>query len=112
MGGRRRARIVNSDLSFLLFRGGIVSDAHFFLTVKFFLLAQRGIFESTFPCGKRAAVGAMDQAVGVQDFEILANRDLRRFESAGEFGNGKATLAGRQSADGEATFVVEREAKV
>src|SRR5207245_4824686 len=104
-----RSRIENNDLSYLHFLGGILSDAHFFLTVKVFLLAQRGIFESPFPYGKCAAVRAVDEAVGMEDFEVLANRDLRGFESAGEFGDENATLTGKQIEDGAAAFFVQHE---
>ena len=77
--------------------------------MKFFLLAQRGIFESAFTGGKRAAMGTVDKPVRMENFEILANRDLRGFKSAGEFGDENATLAGKQIENGTATFFVQHE---
>ena len=44
--------------------------------VEFFFFAQRGIFESAVARRERASMGAVHQAVGVEDFEILANRNL------------------------------------
>jgi hypothetical protein len=45
--------------------------------------------------------------VGVEDFEVLANRNLRSFELAGEFGDQNASLVGEQIENGAATFFVE-----
>jgi hypothetical protein len=53
--------------------------------MKLFLLTQCWIFQRTLPRGQRAAVGAMDESMGMQDFQILSDRNLRGFELAGEF---------------------------
>ena len=52
-------------------------------------------------------MGAVDEAVGMQDFEILANRNLRSFELAREFGDQNPALVGEQIENGAATFFVE-----
>ena len=75
-GGGRCAGIENQYLAFLYFFDGGVGDAQFLLMVKFFFFAQRGIFESSVARGKRATVSAVNEAVGMEDFEILANRNL------------------------------------
>jgi hypothetical protein len=72
----RGARVENQDLAFFHLRCSAFCDAQFFLAVELFFLPQGWIFERTFAGGERAAVSAMDQAVGVQDLEILANRNL------------------------------------
>ena len=53
--------------------------------MQLFFFAQRGIFERAFARRQGAAMRAMDQSMGVKDFEILANRNLRGFELAGKF---------------------------
>ena len=52
-------------------------------------------------------MGAVNEAVGVEDFEILANRNLRGVELAGKFGDQNASLVGEQIENGAATFFVE-----
>jgi len=81
------AGVENQNLAFFDFLDGGVGDAKFFLMVEFFFFAERGIFESAIARGERAAVRAVNEAVGVKDFEILANRDLRGVELACEFGD-------------------------
>ena len=56
-------------------------NAQLFLMVKFLFLSQSGIFERAFACRQGAAVGSMDQSVGMQFLEVLANRNLRGFET-------------------------------
>ncbi len=68
-------------------RGCAFRDAQFLLMVELFFLPQRRIFKRAFARRQSSSVGAMDQAMRVQDFEILANRNLRGFELPGEFRN-------------------------
>jgi hypothetical protein len=49
----------------------------------------------------------VDQAVSVQDFQVLANRHLRSFKLSGELGNEHPALVGQQIENGAATFFVE-----
>src|SRR5450755_1423195 len=58
-----------------------------FLAVKLFFLAQGGIFKRTFARGKRAAMAAMQQPLLMQQFQVLANGDLRCLELLGKFGH-------------------------
>ena len=60
--------------------------------MELFFLAERGIFERTVARGKGAAVSAVDPPVSVQDVEIFPNRNLRRLEVAGEFGDQNPAL--------------------
>ena len=54
--------------------------------------AQCRIFEGSFARGQSSAVRAMDESMRVKDFEILANRNLRGFELAGEFRDQDSSL--------------------
>jgi hypothetical protein len=75
--------------------------------VKLFFFSERGVFESALARGQGSAVSAVDETVGMQDFEILANRNLRGFEMAAEFGHQDPALAVEQFDDGATTFFVE-----
>ena len=75
--------------------------------MKFLLFPQGGIFERSFARGQRAAVRAMNQSVGMQGFEILANRNLRGFELLGKFSDEDPSLAIQEIEDGAAAFFVE-----
>ena len=55
--------------------------------VQLFFFAQGGIFERALAGGESSAVRAVHQAVRVQDLEVFANRNLRGFELAGQFGD-------------------------
>ena len=52
-------------------------------------------------------MGAVDEAVGVEDFEILANRNLRSFELARQFSDQNPALVGQQIENGATAFFVE-----
>jgi hypothetical protein len=69
--------------------------------------AKRWIFESPFARGESASVRAVDKTVRVQNLKVLANRNLRCFETAGEFGDENSALMIQQIEDGAATFFVE-----
>jgi hypothetical protein len=75
--------------------------------VKFFLFAQSRVFQSPFPGGQRAAMGAVNLPVPVQNLQVLANRNLGCIEMPGEFGNQHASLAGEQFEYGAAAFFVK-----
>jgi hypothetical protein len=75
--------------------------------VKLFFLPQRGVFECALARGQCSAVRAVHQTVGMQDFEILAYRNLRGFEMAAKFSDQDAALAVEQFDDGATTFFVE-----
>ena len=106
-GGGGGAGVQDYDLTLFHFGRGILGDPHFFLTVEFFLFAERGIFERALARGQSSAVSAVHETVGMQDFEILANRNLRGFEMAPQFGNQDSALAVEQLDDGATTFFVE-----
>lgn len=52
---------------------------------------------------------AMDESVGMQNFEIFTNRNLGCFELPGQFGNENPALMVDQVEDGAAAFFVEHE---
>jgi len=106
-GGGGGAGVQDYYLTFLHSGRGVLGDPHFFLTVKFFFFSERGVFERTLARGQSAAVSAVHQTVGMQDFEILANRNLRGFEMAAEFGDQDPALAVEQLDDSATTFFVE-----
>src|SRR5579863_4437488 len=49
----------------------------------------------------------MDLAMGMQDFEVFANRNLRSFELAREFCDQNPALMGQQIENGATAFFVE-----
>ena len=75
--------------------------------VQFLFLAQRWIFERAFARWQCASVGAMDETMRMQDFQIFADGDLRRLELPGEFCNQNPSLVIQQIEDGAASFFVE-----
>jgi len=106
-GGGGGAGVQDDDLTFFHFGCGGLGDPHFFLTVKFLFFSQRGVFECAFARGQGSAVSAVNQTVGMQDLEILANRNLGGFEMAAEFGDQDPALAVEQFDNGATTFFVE-----
>jgi hypothetical protein len=95
------------DLAFLHHRSRAVRDAEFFPALELFLLAERGIFDGAVARGKGAAVSAVNRPVSLQDIEILADRNLGRFEVAGEFGDQNPALTAQQINYGAASFFVQ-----
>lgn len=75
--------------------------------VELLLFAQGGIFERSFARGQRSAVRAVDQAVSVQGFEILTNRNLGGFELLGKFRDEDSSLAIQHIEDGATAFFVK-----
>ena len=106
-GGGGGAGVQDDDLTFLHFGRGVLGDPHFFLTVQLLFFSKRGVFERTLARGQGPAVSAVHETVGMQDFEILANRNLRGFEMATKFGDQDPALAVEQLDDGATTFFVE-----
>ena len=53
-------------------------------------------------------MGAMDQAMSVEDFEVLANRNLRGFELRGEVGDQHTSVMVQEVDDGATAFFVEQ----
>ncbi len=106
-GRGRGAGVQDDDLTFFHFGRGVLGDPHLFLTVEFFFFSKRGVFERALARRQGSAVSAVHETVGMQDFEILANRNLRGFEMAAEFGNQDSALAVEQLDDGATTFFVE-----
>jgi len=74
--------------------------------VKLFFFAQCRIFERSFARWQSAPVCAVDESVGMQDFEILANRNLRGFEMAREFSNQHSSLMVQEVENGATAFFV------
>ena len=106
-GGGSGAGIENHDLALAHFRRRALCNPHFFLAVKFFFLAERGVFKRALAGGESSSVCAMHETVRVQEFEILANRNLRGFEMAAEIGDQDSALAVKQFENGAAAFFVE-----
>jgi hypothetical protein len=75
--------------------------------VQLLFFAQSWIFERAFARWQRASVRAMDQTMGMQDFQILPDSDLRSLELPGEFRNQNPSLVIQQIEDGAASFFVE-----
>src|SRR5215469_14931410 len=84
-----------------------VSNAKLSLMVQLLFFTQRRIFERSFARRQRAAVRAVNQSVGMQDFEVFANRNLRGFEFAGKLGDQDSSLVVQQIDYGAATLFVE-----
>jgi len=99
--------VQDHDLTLFHFGRRGLCDPHFFLTMQFFLFAQRGIFERALTRGQSSAMSAVDETVGVQDFEVLANRNLRGFEMTAKFGDQDPAVAVEQFEDGATTFFVK-----
>ncbi len=99
--------VQDHDLTLFHFGRGGLGDPHFFLTVQFFFFAQRGIFERALARRQSSAMSAVDETVGVQDFKILANRNLRGFEMAAKFGDQDPAVAVEQFENSATTFFVE-----
>lgn len=55
---------------------------------------------------------AMHKAMRVQDLQILANRNLRGFELAGQLGDQNPALMVEQIENGAATFFVQHESRL
>src|SRR5438309_4803575 len=75
--------------------------------IELFLFAQGGIFEGAFARGERSTMRAMHQSVSVQNFEILANRNLGSIELVSKFGDQNPSLSGQLIENGAAAFFVE-----
>src|SRR5439155_11370532 len=76
-GRRSRAGIKDHDLTLFDQSGGASCDAQLLLAPKPFFFEQCWVFERSFPSWKRAAMCTVDQPVTVQNFQILANGNLR-----------------------------------
>ena len=50
--------------------------------VELLFFADGGIVERVSARGERPSVGPMDKSMGMKDFQVLTNRNLRCFESA------------------------------
>jgi hypothetical protein len=65
------------------------------------------LFRSSFARGERSAVRAVNQAVRMQGFEILANRNLGGFELLGKFSDEDPSLTIQDIEDSATAFFVE-----
>ena len=77
------------------------------LAVKLFLFPQRGIFQRAFAGRQCAAVGAMHQPMGVQNFQIFSDRDLGSVEFPGHVRDQHPAIALQDLDNGPPAFFVE-----
>ena len=105
--GRRGARVKNQHLAIFHLLGSTFGDAQLFLAVKLFFFTQRRIFQCALARGQRSPVCAMHQSLRVEDFEILANRNLRGFVLGGQLGDEYPSLMRQLVENSAAAFFVE-----
>src|ERR1035438_6312875 len=76
--------------------------------MKFLFFAERWIFESASAAGQSAAVSTLNQSSYVENFEILANGDLRCAKALRQIHYQNSAVAQHHFQDGATPFLVEQ----